>query len=483
MAEAVPARAADPAIWRIVAVAALGPLMTNLDATAVNVALPAMGRTLGAPVSTIQWVASAYLLALALMLPLTGWLVDRIGLRKAYLGCFAGFTLASLLCGMAHSAPQLIAARVMQGMAGGVLTPLAQLAVARAAGSQLARFMGIVSMPVLLGAILGPVVAGALVQALGWPSIFFLNLPIGIAAIVLTAALLPRTSASSQVRTFDLTGFLLLAPGLAIALFGLERVGAGRDERFGGIGAVAVAALLMASFLGWARRRGPRALIDLRLFSDRIFATASATQFLANGAVLGGQLLLPLFLLDGLHLRPTTSGWLLGIVGVGALCSYPMIGSLVARFGARTVTLWGAGVGLAGMLPFLLALPGGPSTALLVAALALRGLSIGAISVPSIAVAYRDMSAATIAQATTALNIVQRLGGPVATTAIALAFSPTSHTGASTFGMSMFADAFLLLAAIHALLALTALGLPRRRDAPIPQPDPVHSSNLKVQHD
>jgi MFS family permease len=143
----------DPRIWKIVSVVLLGPLMTSLDSTVVNVSLETLGRELHVPLTTTQWVTTAYLLALALMLPLSGWLVDRIGAKRVYLGCFTAFTLASLLCGMATSAGALIGARVLQGMAGGLVAPMAQMMVACGAGLHVARVMGVMVAPVLLGPI------------------------------------------------------------------------------------------------------------------------------------------------------------------------------------------------------------------------------------------------------------------------------------------------------------------------------------------
>src|SRR6202046_4611312 len=132
----------DPMVWRIAGVILLGPLMTSLDATVVNVSLSTLSGELHTPLTTIQWVTSGYLLALALMLPLSGWLVDRIGARSLYLWCFSAFTVSSALCGLAWSADSLIGFRILQGMSGGLLAPMAQMIVARAAGKHMAQVVG-----------------------------------------------------------------------------------------------------------------------------------------------------------------------------------------------------------------------------------------------------------------------------------------------------------------------------------------------------
>ena len=167
-----------PGVWKVVCVAAIGSFMAQLDATVVNVSLASLAADLNVSLSAIQWVTSGYLLALALMLPLNGWLVDRIGAKALYLWCFAAFTLASALCGLAWSANSLIAFRILQGMSGGLLAPMAQLMIARAAGRHMARVVSVAALPVLLAPLLGPVIAGAILQFASWRWLF-LDQPAG----------------------------------------------------------------------------------------------------------------------------------------------------------------------------------------------------------------------------------------------------------------------------------------------------------------
>ena len=141
----------DPEVWKIVSVAVLGSFLSQLDATVVNVSLSSLATELHARLSTIQWVTSGYLLALALMLPLNGWLVDRIGAKKLYLICFSGFTLSSALCALSWSANSLIGFRILQGISGGLMAPMAQLMMARVAGKHMVRVMGYAAVPILLG--------------------------------------------------------------------------------------------------------------------------------------------------------------------------------------------------------------------------------------------------------------------------------------------------------------------------------------------
>ena len=181
----------------------LGAFLSPLDATVVNVSLPTLAVELRSSLSTIQWGMSGYLLALALMLPLNGWLVDRIGAKRLYLWYFATFTLSSALCGAAWSAESLVVFRVLQGMSGGLLAPMAQMMLARAAGKHMARVMGYAALPILLGPILGPVLAGTILQHASWRWLFLVNVPVCLAGIVLAALFLPDDSGERRVRAFS----------------------------------------------------------------------------------------------------------------------------------------------------------------------------------------------------------------------------------------------------------------------------------------
>src|SRR5580698_1171994 len=263
-----------PGIWKIIAVTVAGAFMTQLSTTMVNVSLSNLGAEQHASLSAIQWVTSGYLLALALMLPLTGWLVERIGAKALYLWCFSAFTLSSALCGIAWSASSLIAFRILQGMSGGLLAPMAQIMIARAAGKHMARAIGYAAVPILLGPLLGPVIAGAILQYASWRWLFLVNLPVGALAIILAIFLLPNDREETKQRDLDLVGFALLSPGLALFLYGSDHMG----ERIGQV-TLALSVVLLAMFFKVALRKGHRALIDLRLFKGKTFFESTVTTF------------------------------------------------------------------------------------------------------------------------------------------------------------------------------------------------------------
>src|SRR6201986_4424906 len=320
----------DPLVWKITSVAVLGSFLAQLDATIVNVSLSSLAVDLHSSLTAIQWVTSGYLLALALMLPLNGWLVERIGARSLYLWCFSAFTLSSALCGMAWSANSLIAFRILQGMSGGLMAPMAQMMMARAAGKHLARVIGYAAVPVMLGPILGPVIAGAILQHASWRWLFLVNLPVGVLAIVLAVLFLPNDREEIRSRELDLPCFALISPGLVLFLYGSDHLG----ERIG-LTALLVSIVLLALFFRMAIRKGDRALIDLRLFKSRTFSASATPQFMSNGISFAGHMLIPIYLIRACGRSPSATGWLLAPLGVGMLCSYPWIGAVTQRFGIR----------------------------------------------------------------------------------------------------------------------------------------------------
>jgi EmrB/QacA subfamily drug resistance transporter len=453
----------DPRVWKIAGVVILAPLMAQLDSTIVNVSLSTLAQELDSTLTTIQWVSSGYLLALALTLPLTGWLVDRIGAKRVYLCCFAIFTLTSLLCGTAGSAGSLIVFRVLQGMAGGLLTPMSQMMMARTAGRHMARVMGYAVMPVMIGPILGPTLAGFILQHAGWQWIFLVNLPVGVLAIVLAWRVLPPDRDQRVPRGFDLTGFVMLSPALAMLLHGLETLASDAGEGQGLVWLeLAAAVALLAGFLWHASRRGATALIDIRLFRARTFAASAATQFLSNCMTYGGQLLFPLYLITARGYTPSQAGILLATMGIGLLCAFPLMGRLTERYDARRVSAGGALVGLLGTLPFVLVGVWELPDIVIGLLLWFRGTGLGAINIPSMSSAYADIPRERLPVATTALNIVQRLGGPIATTCLAIWLHASQDAQAGNMATA-FARTFMLFCVLHALGVLAALTIPARR--------------------
>jgi EmrB/QacA subfamily drug resistance transporter len=447
----------DPLVWKITVVAVLGSLLAQLDATIVNVSLSGLAQDLHATLPAIQWVTSGYLLALTLVLPLNGWLIDRIGGKALYLWCFSTFTLMSLSCGVAWSAESLIVFRLLQGASGGLLAPMAQLMMKRAAGNEFTRVAGYATVPILLGPLLGPVIASVILRHASWRWLFLVNLPVGALALILSMWFLPDDRDVRRPRELDWLGLVLLSPGLALILIGAERI----RQQAGVVAMIAGVALLVV-FVRVEARKGGRALIDLSQFRERTFSVAAAAQFLSNGVMFAGQMLIPLFLIQACGRSPSEMGWLLAPLGLGMMVAFPALGFLTARFGGRLVATGGACLSLAGtlMLAWLASHP--LDAAVLVPVLFLRGAGLGATALPAMSAAYATVEPRNLPMATTTLNVLQRLGGPAVTTLCALFLATLLDAHSRLAGFNAWEAAFLLLAVLHAVMAMTVLWLPRR---------------------
>lgn len=446
----------SPLVWKVSSIAVLGSLMSQLDATIVNVSLSSLATELHTSLSVVQWVTSGYLLALALMLPLSAWLVSRIGARAVYLWSFGAFTATSALCGMAWSAHSLILMRVFQGIAGGLLAPMAQMMMASVAGKHMARLMGYAALAVMLGPLFGPVLAGVILQHASWRWLFLVNVPVGIVALILAVFFLPGDQHEREPRSLDVLGLALISPGLALFLFGIDHAGTKA-----GASCIAIALVLLTGFIWSSKTKGEDSIVDLELMQKSVFLTASAIQFLSNGISFAGQMLLPLIFIRAWGYSPVAAGAALAPQALGMLIMYPLMGRLTHRFGSRKVAFVGGALALAATLPVLYMLVHPPQRGAVIAALFIRGLGLASIGIPSISAAYTSVPKRDIPMATTTLNITQRLGGPTLTTLCATLFAWRLQVGTGASGMvHAFFTALAFLAALHLLVTILAMGLP-----------------------
>src|SRR3954447_4146941 len=245
----------DRDLMMVAWVVVLGAIMSILDVTVVNVAINTLAREFQTTLPTIQWVATGYTLALATVIPLTGWAADRFGTKRLYLMSISLFVCGSMLSGLAWSAGSLIFFRVLQGFGGGMLMPLGMTILTRAAGPQrVGRVMAVIGVPMLLGPIFGPILGGWLVDAFSWHWIFFINVPIGVAGMIMSLRILPRDVPEPNER-LDWIGFMLLSPSLAAIIYGLAK-----SSEAGGFAApevvipVIAGAILLAVFVWHALR-------------------------------------------------------------------------------------------------------------------------------------------------------------------------------------------------------------------------------------
>jgi EmrB/QacA subfamily drug resistance transporter len=412
--------ALDREILVLGGVVVLGTIMSILDVTIVNVAVPTLGSDFHTSISTIQWVLTGYMLAFASVIPLTGWATERFGAKRVWLASLLLFMLGSALSGAAWSISSLIAFRALQGLGGGMILPVGQTILAQAAGPQrMGRVMSVIGVPMLLGPIFGPVIGGAIVDQVSWRWIFFINLPLGVLAVLAAQRLLPEAKPRLGER-LDLRGLALLSPGIGVFLYGMSE--AGNEGGFGNtrtIAAAAIGLVLVALFVWHATVRGKNALIDVSLFLRRGFATAAATNFLLGIALFGSLILLPLYYQVVRHESPLQTGLLLVPQGLGAALAMPLAGWLTDRIGARVVVSSGMVLALLGTLAYT-QVGAGTSYLYLAAALLVIGVGLGSTIMPSMAAAFQTLSREETPRATSALNAIQRIAGAIGTALMAI---------------------------------------------------------------
>ncbi len=455
----------DSYVWRISIVVILGAIMSILDTTIVNVALATLGRDLHAGISQIQWVVTGYMLSLAAVIPVSGWAAERFGAKRVYLVSLALFTAASALCGFADSSTQLIIFRVLQGVGGGMILPVGQLMMAQAAGPErMGRVMSIVAVPAMLAPILGPTLGGLIVDNISWRWIFFVNVPIGIIAVIAAWRTLPRVE-PKRTHALDVRGLILMSTGLPILTYGLAEIGStGSFTSPKVVVSIALGLVLIGAFAVHALRvRYP--LLDLRLYRRPTFSSASLAMFCLGAALFGGMILLPLYWQTVRHETVFDTGLLTAPQGLGMALIMPLAGRLTDRYGGGPLALFGVTVTAIMTIPFGF-VGAHTSVAWLSVAMFARGVGIGFAFMPAMAAAFASLDRSELPQATPQLNVLQRVGGSLGTAVLAVILQ-RSLVGVHTVSgaAAAYGTAFWWSAAIAALAIIPCVILMRAERA------------------
>ncbi|NLU81611.1 DHA2 family efflux MFS transporter permease subunit [Rhodococcus sp. HNM0569] len=480
----------DATVLRIASVVVLGAIMSILDMTVVNVALPTFQHEFQTNYANVAWTMTGYTLALATVIPLTGWAADRFGTKRLYLTALVLFVLGSVLCSFAWDITSLIAFRVLQGLGGGMLMPLGMTIMTRAAGPErVGRVMAVLGIPMLLGPIGGPILGGWLIEIASWHWIFLINLPIGIVALIAALLILPSDSPSPS-ESFDFVGMLLLSPGLALFLFGVSSVPETGTVLSARVLVTAIAGLVLVAVFVWHALRASHPLIDLHLFRNRNLTVAVVTSTLFVIAFMGSALLFPTYFLQVRSETTLGAGLLLAPQGIGAMVTMPIAGRLVDKIGPGKIVMTGVVIIAATMAVFTQV---GPHTSygILLPALFVMGLGMGCTMMPIMTAALQTLTDHNIARGSTLMNIVQQVSASIGTAlmsvvltnqlqsrelagpAVAAQQSPeiAQQLGpdAVSAGLAQAADAFgstfVLSVVLIVVTIVPAFFLPRRRPA------------------
>jgi EmrB/QacA subfamily drug resistance transporter len=417
--------ALPPGTFLVAGVVVLGAIMSILDVTVVSVALQTFQKTFHATSAQVAWTMTGYTLALAAVIPLTGWAADRFGTKRLFMLAVLLFTLGSALCASAPNLETLVVFRVLQGLGGGMLMPLGMTIMTHKAGPQnVGRVMAILGIPMMLGPICGPILGGWLVDTASWHWIFLVNVPIGILTIVYAAMVLPKDDVEPS-ETFDFLGMLLLSPGLATLLYGVSSIPGAKQEH-GTIWTAQVVvftivgALLVAAFIPWAlNRKNKHPLIDLHLFRDRQMTVAVVAMALFAMAFFGAGLLFPLYFQQVLGHKALGSGLLMIPQGLGAVLTMPVGGVLSDKIGPGKIVLTGIVLDTIG-LAFFINIGADPSTVRILAGLFVMGLGMGLTMMPMFSAALATLSHEQIARGSTLLNVTQQVSASIGTAMFAV---------------------------------------------------------------
>jgi EmrB/QacA subfamily drug resistance transporter len=399
----------------VAGVVLLGAIMSILDTTVINVAIDRLAIDFDASLTTIQWVVTGYTLALAAVIPATGWAADRFGTKRIYLWSLALFMLGSILSAAAWSAGSLIAFRVLQGVGGGMIMPAVMTIMTKKAGPhRMGRVMGILGVPMLVAPILGPILGGWLVDDVSWRWIFLINVPIGIVAMILARIVL-EPDEPQPGHKLDWLGMALLSPGLTLAIFGLaESNGADGFAATKSWLPIVIGVALTAGFFWHSWRKGDGALIDIRTFTHTRAGAAAGTFMLFAIAFFGSLLLVPLYYQTVRGASALEAGLLLAPQGLGAMITMPIAGRLTDRYGPTRWAACGIPLLVIGISPFAF-VTAHTSYVLLCSFSFVLGLGMGLSMMPTMTAAMQAVPAAAIARTSTAMNIIRQSGASIGT--------------------------------------------------------------------
>ena len=451
----------------VVFVAAM--FMNIMDTTIVNVALPTIGRQFHVAADSIDTVAIGYLVSLAVFIPVSGWLGDRLGGRRVLLGSIVVFTVASALCGLAQNLGQLVAFRILQGVGGGMMVPVGMALLYRTfPPAERVRASSILVVPTALAPALGPVLGGLFVTELSWRWVFYVNLPIGIAAWVFGMLFL-QPHRSQAAGRLDVVGFVLSGAGLGLLMYGISEgpfKGWGRPLIVSTI--AAGVALLVAMVVVELRRPDP--LIDLRLFRDSLFRNSNIVLGLGSISFLGVLFIAALFFQDGLGLSALQSGLNTFPEALGVMLGAQVVTRfLYPGLGPRR-TMFGGLLILSASLALMSLISNAGQLWWMRLLMFVLGYGMAHVFTSAQAAGFATISGADTARASTVFNALRQLGGAVGVAAlstIVAEIGPVSIVGGHPVAdLSAYHAAFLVAAGVGLLAAVASLRIDDEAAAP-----------------
>lgn len=415
-----------------------GAMAPLLDSTMMNIAIQSLTKDLNSTIVTVQWTITGYVLATAVAVPFSGWLVDRFDGKYVFLAGEIIFLIGSVMSAMSGSIAWLIFARLIQGFGGGIIMPLlTTLLVQTAGGNMIGRLMATVGLPMILGPILGPVVGGVIIKYLNWHWIFWVNVPIALISVVSIILKMPNFKPQNVHKQMDYIGILLLATSSATIIYGIVK--ASRTANFNNsqtILFVGIGIALLVLYFIWAIFKKGKAVLPLTLFTHQTF-DATIIAMLLSGMVLNGpMLLLPLYFQQVRGISVLNAGLALIPQGIGMLISRPTVGRLIDEIGAKYIVIISLSLSLFTTIPFVF-FTDQTSLWLIGLVMLVRGIGVGGILTPIMSDAYVGMQHHEIPAASVGSRIAQNIGSAFGSAVVTTAISAYANDKIASFKQAL----------------------------------------------
>ncbi|QRZ91549.1 multidrug efflux MFS transporter [Bacillus subtilis] len=450
------------AAWAI----ALGAIAPMLDSTMVNIAIDKLNKDFSTTLDTIQWSITGYVLALAIAVPVSGWLMNKFNGKKILIGAVIAFGVTSVFAGVSWNISSFILFRLLQGFSAGIITPLMSTLLVKTAGREhIGKVMAIVSTPMILGPILGPVIGGFIVQATSWHWIFFINVFIVLIAAPLMMKTLPDFEPFNKNSKLDIFGIINLSLMSAAMIYGITK--AADHASFNNSETIlwtGIGLALAVIYIVYNRIRKNQTVLPINLFAHKNFLASSVGLLLANIAVMGPMLILPLFFQNFRHFTAIEAALALIPQGVGMLITRPMIGKMIDRVGAKYVVMASLVLSLIGSIP-LIFITDKTSMIWISIILFIRGTSFGGIMLPLTSDAYTGLGSKQLPEAGVGIHIIENLGSSFGTAVIATVVATVMQGLQPTIanGLKGYHAGFLVSTIVLAVIFIPSLFLTHKK--------------------
>ncbi|WP_125565292.1 MDR family MFS transporter [Companilactobacillus insicii] len=446
-------------VVKIAIILVAGAIAPMLDTTMTNVAINTIMKDLNSSVNMVQWVTTSYILALGIVVPIAGWMVDHYSGKKIYLIALSLFLFGSIISGISTSINLLILGRIIQGAGAGIIISILTTLIVRATGTQgLGSIMAIVGLPAILAPILGPTFGGFIIKALNWHWIFYINIPIALASIALLYFMMPPFEPTQAKKAFDWTSIFLLGGSFTTLILGVTKLSTSSKVLNSDVLVpILIGIVLIVGYVFYAKYFPKKALVSLKLFSFPSFTASSILLLMSGLTINGAMFILPLYLQNIRGLSVMMSGVYLISQGVGLLISRSQIGKLTDQIGARWVVLVSILIALIGTLPFAF-FNANTDTWIILLTLFVRGIAQGGMTIPIMSDSYSGVPIELISEATTASRMLQNIGGAFGTALLAtwIQKQMTGQTMTLSHLNSAYQSAFVVTVIVTILAVIPA---------------------------